>query len=247
MPERLARVVNGLLGPLGVKVVRTGGPATIGGRRLSDADVIAEAARRGISTGAFVEELFGQPGRAARIVQRMISSGALSSGVSRVCEIGPGSGLYVEEVRRHAPAQHYEVYEIAPTRARHLQERFDVIARAADGETLQDTATGSMDLVHAHGVFVALDFLTACSYLREIARVLAPGGHAVFDIITADCLDAQTIDGWLRSSLRYASLHSRESVTSVADRHGLRLIDEFRVPLLVQGDSRYFVLRRDEP
>jgi predicted TPR repeat methyltransferase len=243
--QMLERAVNGVLEPLGVKLVRRGPPPTIGGRQLSDQQVIAEAARRGISAGELVEELFGKSGRAAQIVQRMADCGALSANVKAVCEIGPGSGLYVAPVVKRAAVQRYEIYEIARIRAEHVQRQFDVIVQPADGETLKSTQAQSMDLVHAHGVFVALDFLTTCSYLRETVRVLAPGGHAVFDLITNDCLDEQTLDGWRRSRLRYASLHSRDWVTRFFRANGCTLVDEFRMPLLVEGVSRYFILRRD--
>ena len=242
--QMIERAVNGLLEPLGVKVTRRGGPPTIGGRRLSDGEVIAEAHRQGISPGEYLEGLFGKQGRAAGIVGRMRDAGALTATVSAVCEIGPGSGLYITHVLRHAPVERYEIYEIAAIRAEHLAAEFPVVIRqAADGETLQGTAARSMDLVHAHGVFVTLDFLTSCSYFREIERVIAPGGHAVLDIMSEDCLDDAAIDSWLRTPLRYPSLQSRAYVIRYFTRRGFVLVDEFVLPLLVHGSSRYLILR----
>jgi predicted TPR repeat methyltransferase len=101
-----------------------------------------------------------------------------------------------------------------------------------------------MDLVHAHGVFVTLDFLTSCSYFREIERVIAPGGHVVFDIMSEDCLDDTVVDSWLNTPLRYPSLHSRDYVIQFFSKRGFSMVDEFVTPLLVHGSSRYLILRR---
>lgn len=240
----LERAVNGLLEPLGVRLMRRGGPPTIGGRRLSDADVIAQAHARGISAGDYLEDLFGKKGRAAEIIRRMRDAGALSPSVSVVCEIGAGSGLYIPYVLRHAPVERYEIYEIIQGRADYLAKEFPVVlARPTDGESLRGTAARSIDLVQAHGVFVTLDFLTSCSYFREIERVIAPGGHAVFDVMTEDCFDEAAIDAWLGTRLRYPSLHSRDYVSRYFTSRGFVVVDEFTLPLLVHGTSRYLVLR----
>lgn len=240
----IERAVNGALEPLGVRVVRRGGPRTIGGRRVSDDDVLALARRRGVPPGLLLEEMFGRPGRAEGIVARMRASGALSGATRAVCEIGPGSGLYVAPVLRDAPVRRYEVYEIEPRRAAWLAATFPVVAQPADGERLAGTADASMDLVHSHGVFVTLGFLTAASYLREIARVVAPGGWVVLDAVTEDCLDDAAIDAWVASGLRYPSLLPRAALLEPLAARGFALVDEFRLPLLVHGTSRYFILRR---
>ena len=124
------------------------------------------------------------------------------------------------------------------------EEIVDVFGRGvADGESLRGTAARSIDLVQAHGVFVTLDFLTSCSYFREIERVIAPGGHAVFDVMTEDCFDEAAIDAWLGTRLRYPSLHSRDYVIRYFTSRGFVVVDEFTLPLLVHGTSRYLVLR----
>lgn len=239
----LERTVNGILNPLGVRVVRHGPPPTIGGRRLSEKAVVAEARRRGISAGEYLEKLFGKEGRALEIIQRMRGKGALSEKVFAVCEIGPGSGLYVQEVLKHAPVKRYEIYEIERSRAEYLAGEFSVVMQPTDGETLRATSSRTIDLIHAHGVFVTLDFLTSCSYFREIERVIAPGGHVVFDIITEDCLDDSGIDSWLNTPLRYPSLHSRDYVIRFFSERGFSMVDEFVTPLLVHGSSHYLMLR----
>jgi SAM-dependent methyltransferase len=240
----IGRVANGVLEPFGVRVVREG-PQTIGGRRLSDRSVIVHARRRGMSPGEFLEEMFGQQGRAEQISRRMIACGALSTNVSTVCEIGAGSGLYIQQVARHVRAARYDIYEIVPSRAQFLARSFGVLAQPTDGETLRATPDRSVDLLHAHGVFVTLDFLTSCSYFREMARVVAPGGHVVFDVITEECLDGPAIDSWLNTRLRYPTLHCREYLMRFFTAHGFALVDEFVMPLLVHGGSRYLIFRRD--
>jgi SAM-dependent methyltransferase len=239
----IEHTANGVLSPLGVRSVRRGRAPTIGGRRLSDEHVIAEAQRRGMSPGALLEALFEKPGRAADIVNRMAAAGVFAAPLRTVVEIGAGSGIYIEELLKHAAVERYEVYELEENRARYLAGAFSVIAQSTDGETLRATASRSVDLVHAHGVFVTLEFLTSCSYFREIVRVIAPGGHVVFDIIDEGCLDGAAIDSWLASRLRYPSMLSRGYVIDFFERHGLVLAGEFSMPLLVHGRSNYLVFR----
>lgn len=240
------RAVNGALEPLGVKLTRRRGLPTIGGRPMSDDAVIAQARRRGMSAGDFLEEMFEKKGRAEDVIRRMKAAGALSARVSTVCEIGPGSGLYIQHVLKDASVARYEIYEIASKRAEYLEAAFPVVNQPTDGETLGSTPSRSIELVHAHGVFVTLDFLTSCSYFREIHRVIAPGGFAVFDIMTEDCLDDTAIESWLQSRLRYPSMHSRDYVVQYFGRRGFALVDEFVMPLLVRGSSHYLILRSPE-
>jgi hypothetical protein len=239
----IEHTANGVLSPLGVRIVRRGRAPTIGGRRLSDEHVIAEATRRGLSPGALLEELFHKTGRARDIVDRMAAAGVFAAPLRTAVEIGAGSGIYVEEVLGHGAIERYEVYELEENRARYLAGALPVIAQSTDGETLRATASRSADLVHAHGVFVTLEFLTSCSYFREIVRVIAPGGHVVFDIISESCLDESAIDSWLASRLRYPSMLPRGYVTGFFERHGFVLVDDFSMPLLVHGRSTYLIFR----
>ena len=240
----LNRSIKKLLAAAGLAIVRTT-PQTIGGQPISDEHAIAEAQRRGISVGLYLEELFGKIGRAQKIIDRMKTLGAFSEDLNVVCEIGPGSGVYIEKVLEIATPDRYEIYEIAENRAEFLAREYPVISQPTDGFILTHTPSGTVQLVHAHGVFVALQFLTSYSYFKEIVRVTAPEGYAVFDIISEDCLDEDTVDLWLNSNLRYPSFLSKKYVIDFFNRHSFHLVDDFRLPLLVQGDSRYLVFKRE--
>ena len=239
----IARGLNTLLAPARLQLVRTPIP-TVGGRPMSDEDVIREARRLGLSVGDYLEQLFGRTGRAAGIIARMRDLGAIPDDLQSVCEIGAGSGMYVERVLKLATPTLYEVYEIEANRARFLAAEYPIVVQPTDGETLRSTESGSMQLVHSHGVFVALAFLTSVSYFREIQRVTAPGGYAVFDILCEDCLDGPTVDDWLASNLRYPSMLAKSYVVDLFERQGFRLVDDFREPLLVLGDARYLVFQK---
>jgi hypothetical protein len=49
------------------------------------------------------------------------------------------------------------------------------VIQKCDGRTLSQTPDGSIDLVHAHKVFVYTQFCITAGYLEEMARVVRPG------------------------------------------------------------------------
>ena len=75
-----------------------------------------------------------------------------------VCEIGPGSGRYAEEVIAALHPDTYEVYETATDWLPYLRKLPNAVIRACDGHTLSQTSSASVDLVHAQKVFVYLQF-----------------------------------------------------------------------------------------
>ena len=241
-------VVNRIADLAGVRVERCGATRTLGGRKITDEQVIRLASEAGVSPGAYVEAFFGRSGRADEIIGHLVHAGALASppeGSDAVlCEIGPGSGLYIEKVLELVRPRRYEVYELARNRAEFLERTFPVVALPTDGESLAATPDGSVALVHAHGVFVSLKLMTSFRYFEEMARVVGPGGWAVFDITSEDCVDPETVERWLASNLRYARLLPRARIVEFFAGRGFELMDEFRLPLLVQGSSRYLAFQR---
>lgn len=215
----------------------------VGGTYRSDREVIRAARRAGQSVGDYREACFGKPGRVRRIIEQLQRHGALET-CAAVCEIGAGTGHYVEQIRAVARPERYEIYETQRRRAAWLSRTQGVIARSADGRTLGETPDASVDLVHAHGVFDGLNPLYSYGYFAEMARVLRPGGYAAFDIVSESCLDERVLDEWLSLGLRSPRFLPRELVLAVFRGRGMLLAGEFRMPLLVHGESHYLVLRK---
>ncbi len=97
----------------------------------------------------------------------------------------------------------YEIYETAKDWLPHLSQLPNIVVRDCDGHTLSQTRDASVDLVHAHKVFVYLEFYATAGYLKEMARVVRPGGTVAFDIVTEGCLDDETVGTWARDGTIY--------------------------------------------
>ncbi|EHR50642.1 phospholipid N-methyltransferase [Saccharomonospora marina XMU15] len=237
--------VNRALRPLGVQVVR--GFTTDPGISpfLPARRTVAKAKRAGMSVGDYLDAYSAEPGATAATVDAMIELGGLDQRVSRVCEIGAGSGRYARKVLAALEPDVYEVYETAPDWRRFLRELPNVTVRPADGHTLRPTASASVDLVHAHKLFVYIPFIVTVGYLKEMARVVRSGGVVAFDVITQDCVDEVVIKGWLSEpgSATIYSVTPREWAIDLLARHGLALLGSRFVPLS-GGRTELLVFRR---
>jgi hypothetical protein len=72
------------------------------------------AKKEGLSVGDYLDKKFQLPGVTQSTVDQMASFGILNKDIKRVCEIGPGSGRYLEKVQRLCSPDSYEVYETTP-------------------------------------------------------------------------------------------------------------------------------------
>jgi hypothetical protein len=217
------------------------------GKRYGYIDVKAtvEAARsKGLSVCEYVEELWDQQGSTARVVQEMRKTGCLIP-CQRVCEIGPGTGRYLELVLQEAHPQQCEIYETADDWATWLARTYApcVVRQPADGRTLRHTPSGSCGLVHAHGVFVYLSLLHAFEYFAEMIRVCRPQGSIVFDFYPAERFDEAMILRWLEHDERYPVVLPAVHVQSFFINRGCHLIHEFDNPH-GRGQSHYFIFRK---
>lgn len=191
----------------------------------------------------YVERLWDQAGDTQRVIDQMASCGVFEQEVSRVLEIGPGTGRYLEKVLGIRKPDSYEIYETAQDWAEWLQARYPIVSREADGVSLHRTSTDSVDVLHAHGVFVYLPFLVSYRYWKEIWRVVRGGGWVVFDIYSEDCLDAPTVEKWLASGNSYPCFLSRDYVVSAFARNGFSLQKTF-MNRHGAGRSEYLVFVR---
>jgi SAM-dependent methyltransferase len=211
---------------------------------ISAKDTVSGAEREGLSVCDYVEKLWGKQGDTQKVIDQMGSSGAFDKASPTVLEIGAGTGRYLEKVLQTCNPVKYESYETARDWADWLQATYPIVSHKADGVSLKQTQTCSVDLLHAHGVFVYLTFLISYRYFMEIWRVVKDGGYVVFDIISENCLDHPTVCKWLASEHNYPCFLSREYVVSLFEQHDFSLVDTF-MNCYGEGKSEYLAFRRD--
>lgn len=198
------------------------------GERLyyDPAKTIRAARRAGRSVPDYVELLSNAVGDTDRVIAELQLAGALVP-CERVCEIGAGAGRYLDRLLPLCRPTIYEVYEISRGWSRHLERQYGpaVNARPVDGETLAASANASCGLVAAFGVFIYIAPLKSLSYLREMARVLAPGGHLAFDFYPAEAQSVTDIfDRWLPSPHRFAQWLPEQVVLETLRREGCAVV-----------------------
>lgn len=239
------KAVNSALRPIGVQVIsgRSTNPTNPAVKTFIPArETLAAARHAGLSVGDYIDTTFAEPGVTAATVKAMLDLSDLQGQVSRVCEIGPGSGRYMEKVIECLHPSAYEIYETADDWLPHLRTFPTALVLPCDGRTLSSTATASVDLVHAQKVFVYLDFWTTASYLDEMARVVRPGGAVAFDLVTEDCLDEAAV----MYSMEHGSIYRLTPRTWAIDfltSRGLSYVGHY-FPVMPPGTSELMVFRR---
>jgi len=206
---------------------------------------LAEARKAGMSVGDYIDARFQLPGATQATVERLATLGVLHRKVEAVCEIGPGSGRYLEKVERLCQPKAHDIYETDSAWRQWLTRTYRVRACHADGVTLRETATGSMDLIHAHKVFVYLPCVVVCSYFSEMIRAARPGGHIVFDCFTEACMSDAGLEKWISRRVYYPCMLPRAFVINFFEKRQSVLCASFLAPML-PGESEYFVFQKQE-
>ena len=241
--------INGFLGILGCEIVRSPERRHDWGdvkQFIPLEDTLSRAREAGLSVGEYIDAKHNVPGATKAAFDRLAALGVFKGRIERVCEIGPGSGRYLEKTIQACNPSHYEIYETSRPWEDWLVKTYKVIAQPTDGMTLANTPTGSIDLVHAHKVFVCLLFLTVCSYFTEIVRVTKPGSWVLFDVMTEDCVDENNLTLWLKTGVNkrtYPEMMSKKFVLAFFSRHDFEFVDSFIVPMK-PGKTECMVFRR---
>jgi hypothetical protein len=215
-----------------------------GGYYIDAKETIKAAQERGISIREYVESLWKQPGRTVQIIETMREVGCLVP-CDRVCEIGPGTGRYLELVLGEIAPKQYDVYEISEDWAGWLEDTFKpiVVRQPTDGRTLSNTPSRSCGLIHAHGVFVYLSLLHGFEYFSEMIRVCKKNGHVVFDFYSEEEFDINVIREWLTTPERYPVILPRQAILQYFFDAGFTLMSEFNRPHAC-CQSRYLILKK---
>jgi len=235
--------LNALLGHAGFQVVRPGEKNHIKSYQPFQ-QTLASARKAGLSVGDYIDSKFQVPGATQETIDRLAELGVFDKKMQTVCEIGPGSGRYLEKVQRLCAPQSYEIYEPEKEWSDWLARTYAVTAHESDGRRLAHTSNDSVDLVHAHKVFVCLLFVVACGYFGEMIRIARPGGQIVFDLVSENCMPDMTLEKWIASQIDYPCMLPRNFVIDYFARRGCRLCASFFAPM-VPGQSEYLVFAKE--
>jgi hypothetical protein len=243
----LASAVNKSLAPIGIKINRTDGHDWSDVRNYRSFESIMELAQRaGMPVGDYLDSVdAGVPGMSQSTIDKMVSLGVFSKSLDTIVEIGPGAGRYLEKTLQIRRPKRYEIYETAAPWAAYLVREYKVTLQPTDSYSMSATADGSADMVHAHKVFSTVPFMVTCCYWHEMARVIRPGGWAVFDVVTERCLGGEIMQNWAKSGVRngsYPAVMPREVAVSFFASHGFELAESFIVPL-PPGTTELLVFR----
>lgn len=120
---------------------------------------------------------------------------------THVLEIAPGHGRWTEHLI--ARAGHVTAVDLSPSCIAFCEARFrdasNIDYFVTDGTSLPPDATAQIDFVWSFDAFVHMDRDVIGAYLKEIARVLKPGGTAIIHHSNVADLDKHTqakAEGW---------------------------------------------------
>jgi SAM-dependent methyltransferase len=215
------------------------------GGYISARKTLAAARKNHLSVREYVESIWGIQGETARVIMKMVDAGVLQQSDLRILEIGAGTGRYTELVLTNSEPSSYEIYEVAKDWRKYLRDAYPVTVHRADGVSLKHTQAQSIDVVHAHGVFVYLPFLTAYRYWLEMWRVARPGSYVVFDIYSERCFEDPFIGRWLNSEHFYPCFLSKGYVVSLFMKNNFRYLGGFE-NMHGAGISEYLLFQRNE-
>jgi ubiquinone/menaquinone biosynthesis C-methylase UbiE len=234
------KTLNKFLALIGLKIVRY---VSKPGGYISAKTTIEAAEKSNQSVTDYVESMWHEQGVTQQVIGKFREFGALSLSTKQVCEIGTGTGIFAEKILKNYDISEYESYEIDQDWSAWLASTYKMVSHQATGESLNETQSNSIDLVHANGVLVYTPFLITCRYFLEMSRVTKSGGFAVFDILSEDCFDEDTLEAWLKSKIFYPCILPKEYVKTFFADHQFSYLGEFSRKF-GEGKSIYLIFQK---
>jgi len=238
----IKHTVNNLISPLGFEIRRISSRSFQ--EYLDFRSTMAGAKAKGVSVGVYIDATFNVQGATQETIEQMRALGVFSCEIKSLCEIGPGSGRYLEKVIAVCNPTSCEIYETAEDWRKWLATQYPVIAHEVDGRSLCHTRSGSIDLAQAHKVFPGLTALAIINYFSEISRVVRRGGKAVFDLLTEACLNGDALKQWFNPWTGFLdSMMSEDYTLEFFRQKGFTYDGSFFIPMK-PGRTHYFVFTR---
>jgi SAM-dependent methyltransferase len=227
------KATNAILGGLNFKLTRTWEQSSDSfGDFIPWRETIIEAKKAGLSVADYIDVRYNTKGATDKAVQQLAALGLFEGTIDRVCEIGPGSGRYLEKILNICKPSYYEIYETAPDWRRWLAHNYEITAHVPNGLTLANTPSASIDFVHANKVFAGLPVLGILRYFMEMFRIVRSPGIIVFDLFTEDSFEGEKMQAWLDSGINYPrSMIARQFVIDYFVRNGCTFRGGFPVPM----------------
>lgn len=233
--------INSLLFVFDLKLVQRGRDQA---DFISFRKTLAGAKEAGLPVGDYIDAKHNVPGATQETLDQMAKLGVFDKRIERVCEIGPGSGRYLEKTVQACNPDYYQIYETASDWRKWLVQKYKVTAQPTDGVSLSHTPSCSIDLVQAHKVFSWIPFLTTCRYFGEMERVVRDGGKVVFDIVTEECMDDANLESWLATGIDWpGSMVSKQFAIDFFCQRGLSLAGTFFITMK-PGITQYLVFTK---
>ena len=240
----MKKIMNSILGLFNLRIVKKSQLNTKNDLGyISANDTVKEAKKLGLSVCDYVERQWDQVGETEKVIDTMEKFGVFENANPIICEIGAGTGRYIEKVIAKCNPQKYESYETADDWAEWLQKEYNIISHKSDGFSMQNSEDSSIDIIHAHGVFVYIPFFDSLRYFKEIDRVTKKNSYIIFDCITDDCLYNKWLNNWLDSKYSYPRLLPEKYILDFFPDDNYKLIGNFFTPY-GQGKSKYFVFKK---
>ncbi len=216
---------------------------------LSAENVIRKSEEQKITVNQYLENLWGLDSHAEKIISRLELNHHLKNTPFNILEIGAGTGIYADKVIKVLGKENialHQIYETALDWVGYLKEHYAVDIVQANGYNLNGTENNSMDLVHAHGVFVYTSFITTMSYLKEICRVTKKDGLVLFDVFDETCFDDEIINNWISRSETYPCITPEAFIMETFSSYGFSLLNSFHENFS-PGRARYFLFKNTQP
>ena len=238
----MKKIINSILGLIDLKLIKKNSFNNNFLNYISARDTVIGARRAGLSVCDYVEKEWDQIGETKKVIDRMEKLGVFKKSNPTVCEIGAGTGRYMEKVIDKCAPERYESYETAQDWADWLQNKYPIITQQSDGHSLKYTGDDSIDIVHSHGVFVYLPFFDSLRYFSEIERITKAGSYVVFDCITEECLDNELLGKWLNSENNFPRILPEKYIFDFFPSSKFNLVGNF-FTAYGKGKSKYFVFK----
>ena len=236
----MKKVINSILKTVNLKLIK----ASSSHGYISAKETVKHAKLAGLSVCDYVENEWNQVGETQKVINNMDQYGVFKKSNPTICEIGAGTGRYMEKVILKCKPIRYESYETATDWADWLQNEYPIISQPTSGTSLQSTPDESVDILHAHGVFVYIPFFDSLRYFKEIDRVLHKNSTLVFDCLTEDCLEDNHLNKWINSEHNFPRVLPEKYVLDYFPNTNYNLLGTFFTPY-GQGKSKYFVFKKN--